>query len=107
VQSRLITGAHVGTVDKFHGQEAEIVLICRVASSCDNLRRQIAFLYTQIRLILAISRARGMAAATTRLLETPRSTLGQLKLVNTLRRVNDFPDALRRRPSHGATRRES
>jgi predicted RecB family nuclease len=86
LRSRLPSGAQVGTVDKFQGQEAAVVLISMVTSSGDDLPRQIEFLYSRNRLNVAISRARCLAVivASPRLLENSCSTIEQLRLVNAL-----------------------
>ena len=79
-------GARVGTVDKFQGQEAAVVLISMATSSGDDLPRNIEFLYSRNRLNVAISRARCLAVifASPRLLEIPCSTLAQMELVDGL-----------------------
>jgi uncharacterized protein len=86
LRSRLPAGARIGTVDKFQGQEAAVVLISMATSSGDDLPRQIEFLYSRNRLNVAISRARCLAVivASPRLLETSCSTIEQLRLVNAL-----------------------
>lgn len=86
LQSALPPGARVGTVDKFQGQEAAVVLISMATSSGDDLPRNIEFLYSRNRLNVAISRARCLAVvfASPRLLEIGCSTVEQMKLVNTL-----------------------
>jgi len=82
----LPAGARVGTVDKFQGQEAAVVLISMATSSGDDLPRDISFLYSQNRLNVAISRARCLAViyANPRLLEVSCSTIEQMHLVNGL-----------------------
>ncbi len=89
LKSILPPGARVGTVDKFQGQEAEVVLISMVTSSAEDLPRDIEFLYSKNRLNVAISRARCLAVvvASPRLLEIPCQTVEQMQLVNTLCRV--------------------
>ncbi len=84
LKSILPAGARVGTVDKFQGQEAVVVLISMATSSGDDLPRNIEFLYSRNRLNVAISRARCLAViyANPRLLEIPRSTIAQMELVN-------------------------
>lgn len=79
-------GARVGTVDKFQGQEAAIVLISMATSSGDDLPRNIEFLYSRNRLNVAISRARCLSViyANPRLLEISCNTIAQMKLVNGL-----------------------
>jgi hypothetical protein len=57
LQSRSPESARVGTVDKFQGQEAAVVLISIATSSGDELPRQIKLLYSRNRLNVAISRA--------------------------------------------------
>jgi uncharacterized protein len=86
LRSRLPEGAWVGTVDRFQGQEAPVVLISMATSSGDDLSRQIEFLYSRNRLNVAISRAQCLAVivASPRLLETSCSTIEQLRLVNAL-----------------------
>lgn len=80
----LPAGARVGTVDKFQGQEAAVVLISMATSSGDDLLRNIEFLYSQNRLNVAISRARCLAVifANPRLLEITCNTIPQMELVN-------------------------
>lgn len=96
LRSRLPKGAQVGTVDKFQGQEAAVVLISMATSSGDELPRQIEFLYSRNRLNVAISRARCLAAivASPRLLETSCSTIDQLKLVNALCWAKNYADGV-------------
>ena len=79
-------GAQVGTVDKFQGQEAEVVIISMVTSGAEDLPRDIEFLYSKNRLNVAISRARTLAliVANPNLLEIPCQTVEQMRLVNTL-----------------------
>jgi uncharacterized protein len=96
LRSRLPDGARVGTVDKFQGQEAALVLISMPTSSGDDLPRQIEFLYSRNRLNVAISRARCLAViiASPRLLETSCSTIEQLRLVNALCWAKNFADSV-------------
>lgn len=86
LKSMLPAGARVGTVDKFQGQEAAVVLVSMATSSGDDLPRNIEFLYSRNRLNVAISRARCLAViyANPRLLEIPCHTIGQMELVNGL-----------------------
>ncbi|ABK43794.1 conserved hypothetical protein [Magnetococcus marinus MC-1] len=84
--SILPEGVQVGTVDKFQGQEAEVVIISMVTSGAEDLPRDIEFLYSKNRLNVAISRARTLAmiVANPNLLEIPCQTVEQMRLVNTL-----------------------
>ncbi len=61
LRETLPAGARVGTVDKFQGQEAEIVLVSMTTSSEEELPRHIEFLYSKNRLNVAISRAKCLA----------------------------------------------
>ncbi|MEI9850103.1 MAG: TM0106 family RecB-like putative nuclease [Sphingomonas sp.] len=87
-------GARVGTVDKFQGQEAPVVLVSMATSSGDDLPRNIEFLYSRNRLNVAISRARCLAVifANPRLLEIPCSTITQMELVDGLCWAKQFAD---------------
>jgi uncharacterized protein len=57
LQERL-PGARVGTVDKFQGQEAPIVIYSMTTSSHADAPRGMEFLYSQNRLNVATSRAK-------------------------------------------------
>jgi uncharacterized protein len=84
LKSALPSGARVGTVDKFQGQEAPVVLLSMVTSDAECLPRDIDFLFSLNRLNVAISRAQCLAVVTAnpRLLEVPCRTPEQLKRVN-------------------------
>jgi uncharacterized protein len=86
LRGTLPPGARVGTVDKFQGQEAAVVLISMATSSAEDMPRNIEFLFSRNRLNVAVSRARCLAIlfANPRLLETPCSTIKQMQLVNAL-----------------------
>ena len=62
LRSTLPAGARVGTVDKFQGQEAPIVIYSMATSSADEAPRGMEFLYSLHRLNVATSRARCVAA---------------------------------------------
>ena len=78
--------ARVGTVDKFQGQEAELVLISMTTSSEQDLPRDIEFLYSRNRLNVAISRAKCLAVviANPALMAIKCQTPEQMALVNML-----------------------
>jgi uncharacterized protein len=86
LKAALPKGARVGTVDKFQGQEAEVVIVSLTTSSPDDLPRHIDFFYSKNRLNVAISRARTLAIvlANPRLLELDAKSVDHLRLVNTL-----------------------
>jgi hypothetical protein len=76
----------VGTVDKFQGQEAPIVLYSMASSSIEDAPRGIDFLYDANRFNVAISRAQAVAAviASPALLTPIVHHARQLPLVNSL-----------------------
>ncbi|MBP1748978.1 MAG: nuclease [Deltaproteobacteria bacterium] len=78
--------ARVGTVDKFQGQEAEVVIISMATSSGEYLPRNIEFLYSKNRLNVALSRARCLSIliANPALMTIRCTTIEQMALVNTL-----------------------
>lgn len=86
LRDRLPTGIEVGTVDRFQGLEAEVVIVSMTTSSGDYLPRNIEFLYDKNRLNVAVSRARSLAivVANPKLLEVDCKTPEQMALVNTL-----------------------
>jgi uncharacterized protein len=92
LKSTLPEGARIGTVDKFQGQEAPVVIFSMVTSSGEDLPRDIEFLYSKNRLNVAISRAQALALfiANPKLKTIQCKTPEQMALVNTLCRVTDF-----------------
>lgn len=86
LRDMLPEGCRVGTVDKFQGQEAEVVIVSMTTSTPDDLPRHVDFFYSKNRLNVAVSRARTLAVvlANPRLLELDATTVEHLKLVNTL-----------------------
>ena len=76
----------VGTVDKFQGQEADVVLYSMASSSGDDIPRGLEFLLSRNRLNVAISRARCLAylVCSPRLLEVNARTIEQMRLANAL-----------------------
>lgn len=84
--SALPTAARVGTVDKFQGQEAEVVIISLATSTPDDLPRHVEFFYSKNRINVAISRARTLALVigNPKLLELDAKSVDHLRLVNTL-----------------------
>ncbi len=84
LQAALPDGARVGTVDKFQGQEAPIVLYSMATSSAADAPRGMEFLYSLHRLNVATSRARCVAAivASPALLTPDCRTPEQMRLAN-------------------------
>ena len=88
----ILPDAKIGTVDKFQGQEAPIVLISMVTSNAEYLPRDIEFLYSSNRLNVAISRAKCLAVVVmnSALFEIPCKTIEQMKLVNTFCKLRGY-----------------
>jgi uncharacterized protein len=61
LRAELPADAHVGTVDKFQGQEAAIVIYSPASSSAEDAPRGMEFLFSPNRLNVATSRARCLA----------------------------------------------
>jgi len=80
----LISGAHVGTVDKFQGQEAPIVIYSMTTSSHSDAPRGMEFLYSANRLNVAVSRAKCVCVivASPRLFEAECRIPRQMQLAN-------------------------
>lgn len=87
-------GARVGTVDKFQGQEAEVVIVSMTTTSEEYLPRHIEFLYSKNRLNVALSRARCLSilVANPLLMSIKCKTIDQMALVNTLCWVRDYSE---------------
>jgi predicted RecB family nuclease len=79
-------GVRVGTVDKFQGQEAPVVLYSMASSTAEDAPRDLHFLYSLNRFNVAISRARAVVAVVcSPALLTPVVTKPEnLRLVNAL-----------------------
>jgi uncharacterized protein len=83
---KLPAGARVGTVDKFQGQQAPVVIYSTASSSADEAPRGVDFLYDLHRLNVAVSRARALAVivASPDLLDAEVHSPEQLRAVNAL-----------------------
>ena len=106
LRRELPEGARVGTVDKFQGQEAAVVLISMATSAADDIPRGISFLFSRERLNVAISRARCLSVvlASPKLLEVSVNTMDALAgytlcHLHAWSPQNDHPDR-RRRPAN-------
>ena len=79
-----LPGTRIGTVDKFQGQEAPIVIYSMATSSPDEAPRGMEFLFSLNRLNVATSRARCtcILVASPRLFEPECRTPRQIQLAN-------------------------
>jgi uncharacterized protein len=79
-----LPGVRVGTVDKFQGQEAPVVIVSLTTSSPDEAPRGMSFLYSANRLNVATSRAKGLCilVGNPKLFEPDCRTPEQMRLAN-------------------------
>ena len=84
LRKRLPAGVAVGTVDKFQGQQAPVVIYSMATSTPEDAPRGMEFLYSGNRLNVAISRARCAAflVANPRLFDVRCKSERQMALVN-------------------------
>lgn len=93
MQARVVTraleaagfaGVRVGTVDRFQGQEAPVVIATMTSSSAVDLPRGLDFLLSRNRLNVALSRAQALAVlvCSPRLVEADIRSVGQMRLVS-------------------------
>ncbi|MGY3531169.1 TM0106 family RecB-like putative nuclease [Bradyrhizobium sp. USDA 4452] len=95
LQERL-PGARIGTVDKFQGQEAPIVIYSMTTSTHSDAPRGIEFLYSANRLNVATSRAKCICVivASPRLFEVECRTPRQMQLANAFCRYLELASVL-------------
>jgi uncharacterized protein len=87
-----LPGMRVGTVDKFQGQEAPVVIYSMTSSSHEEAPRGMNFLYNPNRLNVATSRAKCICilVASPRLMEPDCRTIDQMKWANALCRYREL-----------------
>jgi superfamily I DNA and/or RNA helicase len=87
----------VGTVDKFQGQEAPVVIYSLTTSSPEDAPRGMEFLYSLNRLNVATSRAMSnvIVVASPKLLEPDCRTPRQMQLANALCRYLEMAKKVR------------
>jgi uncharacterized protein len=76
----------VGTVDKFQGQEAPVVIVSLASSSGEEAPRGLSFVFNRNRINVATSRAqcRVELVCSPRLLEADCRSVDEMRLVNAL-----------------------
>ncbi len=91
ISSRL-PNARVGTVDKFQGREAPVVIYSMTTSSCEDAPRGMEFLYSLNRMNVATSRAMCavILVVNPKLLEPDCRTPRQVRLANALCRYREM-----------------
>jgi len=100
---RAAPGVRAGTVDRFQGQEAPIVIYTMATSSADEAPRGMEFLYSLNRLNVATSRARCacILVANPRLFEPDCRTPEQMRLANAFCRYLELAGVIPDRPPAG------
>ena len=86
LRRRVPAATRVGTVDKFQGQEAPVVIVSLASSSGEEAPRGLAFVFNRNRINVATSRAqcRVELVCSPRLLEADCKTVSDMRLVNAL-----------------------
>lgn len=94
--SARLKNARVGTVDKFQGQEAPVVIYSLTTSSPEDAPRGMEFLYSLNRLNVATSRARALVVVvgSPRLLEPECRSPRQMQLANALCRFAELAQVI-------------
>ncbi len=84
----------IGTVDKFQGEQASVVIVSMTASSAEDVPRGMEFLYSANRLNVAISRAQVLCivVGSPTLLSARCNSVEQMKLANTICRLVETAD---------------
>ena len=95
--SMRLPNARIGTVDKFQGQQAPVVIYSMTTSSPEDAPRGMEFLYSLNRLNVATSRAQAMVivVASPRLLEPECHSPRQMQLANALCRYAELAQTAR------------
>jgi uncharacterized protein len=88
----LPSGARIGTVDKFQGQEAPVCLVSLTSSSAQEIPRGLDFLFRLNRINVAISRAQvlSLVFASPNLLEVTCTNVEEMRLVNSLCALKEY-----------------
>jgi uncharacterized protein len=87
-----LPGIEIGTVDKFQGQEAPVVIYSMTCSTPEDAPRGMGFLYSPNRLNVATSRAKSICilVASPRLMEPHCRTIDQMRWANALCRYKEL-----------------
>ncbi len=88
---RTLPAIQIGTVDKFQGQEAAIIILSMASSSPEDAPRGMEFLYSLNRLNVAVSRAKAVfiLVASPLLLQPECRSPHQMQLANALCRLQE------------------
>jgi predicted RecB family nuclease len=94
LRQRVPAAVRVGTVDKFQGQEAPVVIVSLASSSGEEAPRGLGFVFNANRINVATSRAqcRVELVCSPRLLEADCKTIDEMRLVNALCRFVELAE---------------
>jgi uncharacterized protein len=94
LRARVPAGVRVGTVDKFQGQQAPVVLVSMASSSGEDAPRGIDFAFDAHRFNVATSRAqcRAVLVCAPALLDADCRNVKQMKLVNAVCRFVELAE---------------
>ena len=89
---RHVQGTDIGTVDKFQGQEAAVIILSMATSTPEDAPRGMEFLYSLNRLNVAVSRARAVfiLVANPSLFEPECRSPHQMQLANAVCRLQEI-----------------
>ena len=87
-----LPGVRIGTVDKFQGQQAPVVIVSMTTSTPEDAPRGMDFLYSANRLNVATSRAKALCilVGSPRLFEPDCRTPQQMRLANAFCRYREL-----------------
>ena len=98
LREQLAAGARVGSVDKFQGQEAPVVIISMCSSAGDFGTRGLQFLLNKNRLNVAVSRAKSLTIVVgdPGIAQTSVNSVKEMELVNMFCRLVEYGKSLPR-----------
>ncbi|HET9824105.1 MAG TPA: DEAD/DEAH box helicase, partial [Chitinophagaceae bacterium] len=90
--TRSLPGIQIGTVDKFQGQEAPVVILSMATSTPEDAPRGMEFLYSLNRLNVAVSRAKAVfiLVGNPKLFEPECRSPHQMQLANAICRLKEM-----------------
>lgn len=96
LRDRLAPRIRIGSVDKFQGQEAAVVIVSLCASTLDEAPRGASFLLSPHRLNVAVSRARALAivVGSPGLMDVRCRSVEEMRLVNLLCHLVEYSNDL-------------
>jgi len=99
LKAALPQNAKVGSVDKFQGQEAPVVIVSMCSSAGEDGPRGLEFLLDKNRINVAISRAQTLAIVVgdPRIASSPCSSVADMERLNLFCRLQDFDDFLNKK----------